>query len=347
MALRTGVLLLGDHPPARLISLASLAEELGYAYLWYADERFYREVYSGLTMCALHTSRIHLGPCVTDPYSRHPALTAMAIATLDEASHGRAVLGLGAGISGFRELGIARERPALAIRETVEVVNRLLQGESVTFRGELVQLHGARLNFVPPRPHIPIYVASNAPRGLETAGRVADGAIMQGCVAEVALRYFRRQVVQGTMAAGRKIEQLDLVARINVCIHDVPQVARDLMRRSVAVSLIAQQPDFPGFVAAGLDVPPALRERVRNLTYGYGGEAAAAVASEIPDAFVDALTLAGTVEQVAVGVARMVRKGVTQVAIYPMAPDQNIERVIKRFAVEVLPAVKELKVAPQ
>src|SRR5207244_5865725 len=104
---------------------------LGYDYLWLADERFFREVYASLTLCALRTERIKLGPCVTDPYSRHPAMTAMAIATVDEISRGRAVLGIGAGVSGFREMGVTRARPGVAIGEAGGVVRRTLAGERV------------------------------------------------------------------------------------------------------------------------------------------------------------------------------------------------------------------------
>lgn len=344
--LRTGLLLLGEHPPGRLLDLAGQAEALGFDYLWYADERFYREVYASLTLCARHTTRLRLGPCVTDPYSRHPALTAMAIATLDELSGGRAVLGIGAGVSGFRELAIARTRPAAAIREAIDVIRALLRGETVTYRGALITVDGAKLNFAPPRAEIPIYVASNAPRGLETAGRVADGAIMQGCVADAALAYFRDHVARGAARAGRDAAAVDLVARINVCIHDDPAVARDLMRRSVAVSLIAQQPTFPGFVAAGLEVPPQIRQAVAGLTYGYLSDAAAQVAPLVPDAFVDALTLAGPVETVAAGVARMQRAGITQFVLYPMAPDRRIERTIERFAGEVLPLAAQMTASP-
>src|SRR5262249_38362456 len=96
MPLTTGVLLLPTYPADRLVELARRAERLGYDYLWLADERFFREVYASLTLCALRTERLKLGPCVTDPYSRHPALTAMAIATLDEISRHRAVLAIGA-----------------------------------------------------------------------------------------------------------------------------------------------------------------------------------------------------------------------------------------------------------
>src|SRR5678815_2595029 len=94
MTLRTGLLILPAYEPARLADLAVLAESTGFDDFWLADERFFREVYACLTLCALRTRRIRLGPCVTDPYSRHPALTAMAIATLDELSGQRAVLGL-------------------------------------------------------------------------------------------------------------------------------------------------------------------------------------------------------------------------------------------------------------
>src|SRR5215468_12287270 len=107
-----GLLILPAYEPARLADLAALAEDTGYDDFWLPDERFFREVYACLALCALRTQRIRLGPCVTDPYSRHPALTATAMATLDGISDQRAVLGLGAGVSGFRELGVDTSRSA-------------------------------------------------------------------------------------------------------------------------------------------------------------------------------------------------------------------------------------------
>jgi 5,10-methylenetetrahydromethanopterin reductase len=89
------LLLLGDVPVAQLVERARLAEANNCSAVWVADERFYREVDSSLGQIAAHTTKILLGPCVTDPYAGHPALTAMAIATLDEISGGRAILGIG------------------------------------------------------------------------------------------------------------------------------------------------------------------------------------------------------------------------------------------------------------
>jgi 5,10-methylenetetrahydromethanopterin reductase len=184
------LLLLGDAPVARLVERARLAEANGYSTVWVADERFYREVYSCLGQLAVHTSKVLLGPCVTDPFARHPALTAMAIGTLDEISGGRAILGIGAGISGFAELGIERKKPARAICEAIEVIRALLRGETVDYRGEVIAFNHGRLSFAPPRPEISVYVASNAPLGQRVAAEIADGVIMEACASAAELRAF-------------------------------------------------------------------------------------------------------------------------------------------------------------
>ncbi len=340
MPLTTGLLLLPTHPADQLVDLARRAERLGYDYLWLADERFFRDVYGSLTLCALRTERIKLGPCVTDPYSRHPALTAMAIATLDEISRHRAVLGIGAGVSGFRELGIARERPGVAIREAVELIRRLLAGERVTYRGQMVRLEEGKLDFTPTRADVPIYIASQHPVGCRAAGRVADGAIMQGCVAPPLVTFFRDTVHGAAREAGRDPARVDLVARVNVCIHDDRRVARDLMRPGLVRSLASQRPDFFTFATAGLKIAPALEAKLATITYAHDPAPLAAAAGDVTDDFVDAVTLTGTPDDVAAEVTRLARAGIGQLMIYPMAPDGRIETVIERFQTEVMPAVR-------
>jgi 5,10-methylenetetrahydromethanopterin reductase len=317
-----------------------MAEDLGYDHLWLADERFFREVYASLALCAASTARIKLGPCVTDPYSRHPALTAMAIATLDEISGQRAVLGLGAGVSGFRELGISRVRPGVALREAVELVRRLLTGDPVTYAGSTVRFDGGRLDFKPTRADIPVYIASQRPVGCRLAGRVADGAIMQGCVAEPLLAFFRDAVAAGAREAGRDPASIDLVARINVCISDDRGAARQLMKPTIARSLAAQRPDFFTFTRAGLSVPPALAERLERIGYTHDPGPLREAASDVPEEFVDAVTLAGPPGEVAAGVIRLARSGITQFMLYPLAIDGQVEATIERFQCEVMPAVR-------
>jgi 5,10-methylenetetrahydromethanopterin reductase len=340
VALATGLLVLPYHAPDRFTALARLAERTGYDVFWVADERFFREVYAELTLAATVTERLRLGPCVTDPYTRHPALTAMAIATLDELSGGRAVLGLGAGVAGFRELGIARERPAVALGETVQVIDRLIAGETVTFKGEVVSLEDCRLDFRPLRRHVPTCVASQHRLGCLVAGRVADAAMMQGCVAAPLLRFFRETVHEGARQAGRDPAAIDLVARVNVCIAEDRRAARDLMKPGIVRSLVAQRPEFFTFTQAGLTVPPGLRDRVMALPYTHDAGPLAAVAPEVPDELVDAVTLAGPPGVVAEGVIRLARGGITEMTIFPMALDGRVETTIERFQAEVMPAVR-------
>lgn len=340
MALTTGLLVLPTHPAERLASIAQMAERLGYDYLWLADERFFREVYASLTLCALRTERIKLGPCVTDPYSRHPALTAMAIATLDEMSGQRAVLGMGAGVSGFRELGISSARSGVALREAVELIRRLLTGETVTYAGSTVRFDGGRLDFKPVRPDIPVYIASQRAVGCRAAGRVADGAIMQGCVAERLLAFFRDTVGAGAREAGRDPGAIDLVARINVCIGDDRAAARRLMKPTIVRSLAAQRPDFFTFATAGLTVPPALTTRLEGLSYTHDPTPLREAAEDLPEEFVDAVTLAGSPDEVAAGVIRLGQTGITQFMLYPLAVDGRVETTIERFQHDVMPLVR-------
>jgi 5,10-methylenetetrahydromethanopterin reductase len=335
-------LLLPHEPPERLVAIARLAESCGYDHLWLADERFFREVYASLALCAVRTARIRLGPCVTDPYSRHPALTAMAIATLDELSDGRAVLGLGAGISGFAELGVRRDKPARAIRETATLVRRLLAGETVSLCGEVVQFHAGRLDFAPARPGVPMYVASNGPLGQRAAGAVADGAIMEGCGTAGEARALAAEVRRGADETGRDPAVVELVARLNACIADDGKAARDVLRPRVARTLGAGRLKFATLESEGLALPAEARAPVAGVPYRAGLTPYRSIVPLVTDRHVDALTLAGTVDEVAEHVVALGRAGIGQVAIHPLEPPGGtVDDTIRRFGEEVLPQAQK------
>src|SRR5207245_6642645 len=97
-------------------------------------ERPTLNVYAGLTVTALHTRSLQLGIAVTNPYTRNVGVTAAAAATVDELSGGRLSLGFGAG-GGLGHYGVDRSRPAVAVREAVNVTRALLNGKPVTFDG--------------------------------------------------------------------------------------------------------------------------------------------------------------------------------------------------------------------
>ena len=165
---RQSVLVLSDLPHRQLAEYAARVENLGFDGIWYADERFYHEPYIGLAVIAGATSQIFLGPGVTDPRSRHPALTAAAINSLNELSGGRAILGVGAGKSGFHNLGLTRRKSAVAIREAVAVIDGLLNGQRVSQEGEVVFIDDGEMK-VPAAP-VPICVAANGPTHIGSRG---------------------------------------------------------------------------------------------------------------------------------------------------------------------------------
>jgi 5,10-methylenetetrahydromethanopterin reductase len=335
------LLMLGNVPMPQMIERAKLAEANGFDAVWVADERFYREVYSTLAVLAVHTERIRLGTCVTDPYARHPALTAMAIATLDEISNGRALLGFGAGISGFAELGIVRRKPALAMREAIQLIRRLLKGETVDYHGEVIGFTNGKLSFKPVRSEIPVYVASNGPLGQRMTGAVADGAIMEGCGSVEEVGAFREILAQGAQKAGRDPKAVKIIVRLNTCIATSGKTARDAIRLGVARMLAAGRLKFRTAEARGLTLSAEAVAPFANVHYAAGAAPYAPLLPLVTDRHVDAFTLAGTVEEVAEHMVSLKAAGVDGFIVMPFAPEGGTaEATLTQMGTKVWPLVQ-------
>lgn len=174
--IKTGIHIIPTMPVNQIIDLAVEAENLGYDYCLIADEGFMPDVYVSLGTIARQTHRIKLGP-VTNGYTRHPAVTATALATLNELSGGRALVTLVAGGSMvLPPMGIAREAPLTVVKETIEILRQLWTGGSVSWQGQRYRLEGARLALGP--QNIPIWLAGRGPKMLALAGTLADGVVM-------------------------------------------------------------------------------------------------------------------------------------------------------------------------
>jgi 5,10-methylenetetrahydromethanopterin reductase len=336
------LLMLGNVPMPQMVERAKLAEANGYEALWVADERFYREVYSTLAVLALNTGKVKLGTCVTDPYARHPALTAMAIATLDEISNGRALLGFGAGISGFAELGIVRNKPARAMREAIQLIRQLLEGETVDFKGEVIGFTNGKLSFKPMRAKIPVYVASNGPLGQRMTGAVADGAIMEGCGSVAEAKAFREILAQGAAKAGRDPKQVRVIARLNTCIANDGKAARDALRIFVARMLAAGRLKFRTAEAQGLTLSAEAIAPFASVHYAAGAAPYAPLLPLITDRHIDAFTLSGTPDEVAEHMAKLKAAGVDGFIIMPFAPaGGTAEDTLVKMGSKVWPMVQK------
>ena len=336
------LLLLGRYAPDQLSGLVRLAEETGYDALWHADERFFRDCWSALTLAALSSTRIRLGVCVTDPYVRHPALTATAFATVDEISGGRAILGLGAGISGFAAMGIERVRPLAALRETIELVRHLWSGEQVEYSGDVISFSGASLD-VPARSDAPICIASNGHRTIELAGELADGLIVQALGSPVMVRSVRALLDTGAARSGRDGSAIRLHARVDVAVHPDRELARRAVLPGVVRHLRTHYPRFHSPRLAGVEIPQELTDSLAQLEYTHDPAALAAVARLVPGQAVDRLAVAGTAEEVAGQLADLQRAGVAEVMVMPIpVPGQDELELVRQIAEDVMPAARDL-----
>jgi 5,10-methylenetetrahydromethanopterin reductase len=159
-----------------VIQIAIEADRVGYDYCLVADEGFHPDIYSCLGAIARATERIKIGP-VTNGYTRHPAVSAAALATINELSQGRGLVTLVAGGSMvLSPMGIERQRPYRVVRDTMAVMRELWSGERVSWQGDVHRLDNAQLST---GPHdIPIWISSRGPLLLKLAGREADGLLL-------------------------------------------------------------------------------------------------------------------------------------------------------------------------
>lgn len=325
-----------DVPLRDLGHRAELIERLGFDRFWLPDERLTRNVYAGLTVTALHTKKLQMGIAVTNPYTRNVALTAAAAATVDEVSGGRLALGLGAG-GGLGHYGIERTRPAVAVREAVNVIRELLAGKAVTFDGSHLRMNDARLDFAAARP-IPIYIAARGPKLLELAGEIADGAIIGGFASDEGIEHAKAAIGRGLKRAGRDWADIDLVAWLYTSVADDRAAARRAVSRLVTTSLVTSKAILP---TIGVQIPAPLRDCLEASGWTVSAKAIDGCSQFLSDEVLDAFSVAGTPEACARKLVRVARHGVNEMAFVSLpAAGDSPERLAERIASEVLPLVR-------
>jgi len=265
----------------------------------------------------------------------------MAIATLDEISNQRAILGVGAGISGFPELGIMRKKPAVAIREMIEVVRALLKGESLEYTGDVVSFNSGKLSFKPVRADIPIYVASNGPLGQRVTGGTADGAIMEGCGNIEEVKAFRAILAEGAKRKGRDPSEVKVMLRLNACVSPDGRKARDGVRLGVARMLAAGRLKFMTAEKQGLTLADEQIAPFANVRYADGAAPYTPLLPLVTDRHVDAFTLAGPPDEVGQHMKDLRAAGADGFIVMPLPCEgTTAEQTLVALGTEVWPRVK-------
>ena len=302
----------GIEDGAQLGGYGELAERLGYDSLWVTERYFHEETFSLLGYLAAGTERIGLGVGVVNPYTRHPALLAMAAATLDRVSGGRLLLGLGRSERHVIEgaMGIPYGRSMTRLGETIEQIRGLLAGAPVGSEG------GSRLAIAPQQERLPLYVAAIGSRALRLAGAVGDGVLLNAYVPPAYVRWAVEEVRSGAVDGGRDPDAVRIACMLVVRLTDRPEELLPQLRERLARLLAEAHVGELLLERGGFD--RALLPRLRTTLADSGAAAAAVLVSE---ELVEAFTLLGPAPHARERIEEYRAAGVEEVLLLPRLPD--------------------------
>lgn len=240
-------------------AIARRTEEIGIDRIGVPDTQAaqYRECYVTLAHLFASTESVDAGPVVTNPLTRHPAVSAAAIASADELSEGRAFICLATGDTGVINLGLRPARLA-QLEEYTLVMRDLFDTGRARFQGSDV-----RLKWV--KREVPIYLAADGPRALRLAGKVADGVVVGMGFNEKTVPLVHRYLSEGAQQSGRSPEDIDVWFMSRAAVAEDHDEALSL----VLPSLAASSAHAFRFSLDGKAVPDELTEPIRELERRY------------------------------------------------------------------------------
>lgn len=319
-----GLVLGSAVAPEQLTPTAALAEECGFDELWLAEDFFFTGGISGASLALGATSRIRVGLGVVSAVVRHPALLAMEVSTISRVHPGRLIAGVGLGVPGWiRQMDLFPPTALGALRETVTSVRRLLRGEELTLEGKVHSFDRVKLTY-PETSSTPVHMGVIGPKMLQLSGEIADGSIFSVAASLEYVRWARERIEEGRRRGDRTDDhRITMFALYSV--DDDGKAARAAVRGPLAF----YKSNGPNSLTDVHGISDQLQEIIDR-----GG--AEALEHEIPDAWIEELTIAGTPEECAEKISLFYEAGVDTVALFP-TPTDRVAELVELTAAEVIP----------
>ena len=275
------------------------------------------------------TNRIKIGSGVINNWTRNIGLLAATFLTLDDLAPDRIICGIGAWWDPLaKNVGIERRKPLTAMRETIEVMRRLLAMERVTFHGEFHHVDGIELDVVHGRReprNVQVMIGATGPQMMELTGEIADGAVLNYCVPPEYNIEAMEQLERGAARAGRSIDAIDRPQLIVCSVHDDRKTALD-GARELLTQYLAQQPH----IAKASGVKPEVVQQIQaTLGWPATKEQVRAAMKYVPDDLVQHITASGTPAEVKAKVREYIKYGATCPILYPLG---DVKLMIDTFA---------------
>jgi 5,10-methylenetetrahydromethanopterin reductase len=316
---RVALYLQDAHELREGIKIAQYAEQHGFEAVWQAESRLVRDAIVPMAAFAATTQRLKVGSGVINNWTRNIGLLAATFLTLDDLAPDRIICGIGAWWDPLaRNVGIERRKPLTAMRETIEVLRRLLRMENVTFKGEFHQVTGIELDVVHGRReprNVPIYIGATGDLMLELTGEIADGCVLNYCVPPGYNDRAIELLDKGARKAGRTLADIDR-PQLVVCSVDHDRDKAIAAAKELLTQYLAQQPH----IAKASGVSDEIVKKVQSiLGWPATREQVHEAMQFVPDDFVLHISATGTPAEARAKVEEYRRRGCTCPILYPMA----------------------------
>jgi 5,10-methylenetetrahydromethanopterin reductase len=333
------------HPPPKLsleafTEMVRRADRYGFARIGTGDTQWHNmECFIALTLIALNSERVEIGPRVTNPVTREPSVMASAMVSLELISKGRAVLAIGRGDSAVHNIGL---KPATVeeTREYIIAVRELLEKGETVYRGRHNRFHWPRPEM---RRKIPICVTAEGPRMLRLAGQVGDQVLIGTGLTPEIVEASLQQLHEGAKEAGRDAADLEIWWAPRLSIAKNRENALKDVRASVASS--GNHALRSGF--AGKQVPNHLKNNLRRFHQEYdysqhgvktGKNAQLVNQLGLTEYFLDRFAVAGTPSDIVERVRSLARLGLKNLWLSSPGDDPSALDLMGR---EVLPRLND------
>jgi probable F420-dependent oxidoreductase len=313
-----GLVLQTDPPAQLLVDRMVRAEGLGFGHGWTFDSHvLWQEPYVIYPRILERTSRMVVGPMVTNPGTRDWTVIASLHATLNDMFGNRTVCGIGRGDSAMRVQG--RKPTTLArLEASMHVIRELAEGRAVDLEGTTVQIPWVR-----PGASLPVWMAGYGPKALELVGRCADGFILQ-LADPYLVEWTIKSVRAAAEAAGRDPAAITMCVAAPAYVSDDLAHARDQCRwfggmvGNHVADLVTRYGEASGAVPA--ELTGYIKDR-EGYDYSHHGRAGNRSTDFVPDEVVDRFCLLGPVSAHRDRLAQLRELGVHQFAVYAMHDD--------------------------
>jgi 5,10-methylenetetrahydromethanopterin reductase len=185
-----------------------------------SDHLCFRDSLTTSMALLAQTKKIKVAPAPMSPYSRHPIISAMAIATMEEFAPGRVIAGPGTGnAAALKEAGMESPHPLQTMREYVEILRQFLRGETVNYQGKMFHVNGAKMGFVPAAP-IPMYITAVRSLMLRLGGEIGEGVLLSAGCAPAYIEKCVGEIAAGAAMAGKTLGQVDVAGFVTASVAD-------------------------------------------------------------------------------------------------------------------------------